>query len=116
MVRADSGRHHRRHRHRCRRLCDGPVQTTADFVTARYFGDGSTGSTGSEALSHTYAFAGTYTVTVTATDEYGKTGTTSRTIAISGPPDVSAARRLIIRLRAIRNSQPRNDPRAGSGS
>ena len=57
-----------------------PAVQVAGFTYAWNFGDGSTG-TGASA-SHTYASAGTYTVTVSATDEYGKTGTSSETVVV----------------------------------
>ena len=36
---------------------------------------------------HTYAAAGTYTATLTVTDNSGATGTTTRTVTVSGPPN-----------------------------
>ena len=61
-----------------------PAVQAAGFTYAWNFGDGSTGS--GATASHTFASAGTYTVTVTATDEYGKMGTASETITISARP------------------------------
>ncbi len=60
-----------------------PADTAAGFTYAWNFGDGGT-ATGADP-SHTFASAGTYTVTVTATDEYGLSGTASGTITISVP-------------------------------
>ena len=60
-----------------------PAVQAAGYTYAWTFGDGTTGTGGTS--SHTYATAGTYTVTVTAMDEYGKTGTASETITISAP-------------------------------
>jgi PKD repeat protein len=54
-----------------------PAVQAAPFTHAWNFGDGSTGS--GATASHSFASAGTYTVTVTAKDEYGKTGTTTGT-------------------------------------
>ena len=49
-----------------------PVVQAAGFTYNWNFGDSTTGTGAS--LSHTYSAAGTYTVSVTATDEYGKSG------------------------------------------
>lgn len=48
------------------------------------FGDGSPEGTGATA-SHTYAAAGTYTVTLTVTDSTGKTGTVSHDVSVMAP-------------------------------
>ena len=53
-------------------------------TTAFDFGDGSS-QTGGD-VSHTYAAAGTYAVTVTATDSAGNTATSARTIGVAAPP------------------------------
>ncbi len=58
-----------------------PAVQAAGFTYAWNFGDGSTGS--GATASHSYASAGTYTVSVTAKDEYGKTGTSSETLVVS---------------------------------
>src|SRR5271157_1398970 len=60
-----------------------PAVQAAGFTYAWNFGDGSTAS--GATASHTFASAGTYTVKVSATDEYGKTGTASGSIAITNP-------------------------------
>ena len=65
-----------------------PAVQAAGFTYSWNFGDG--GTTTGASPSHTFAAAGTYTVTVTATDEYGKTGTASGTVVIVGPPTVKA--------------------------
>jgi len=71
------------------------VATTATGSTARQiqsltvdFGDGSaetrTGVTGSVGFSHTYGRTGGYTITATAIDVAGNTGTASKAITIAG--------------------------------
>lgn len=52
------------------------------------FGDGSTGS--GARVSHTYAVQGTYTVTLTVTDDSGRRGTVSQTIPVAIPEDDSS--------------------------
>jgi PKD repeat protein len=49
------------------------------------FGDGSTGS--GQRVEHTYNSAGSYTVTLTVTDNSGKSGSTSHTVAVIKPND-----------------------------
>ncbi len=58
-----------------------PAVQAAGFTYSWVFGDGGTATGASP--SHTFAVGGTYTVTVSATDEYGKTGTASGTIVIA---------------------------------
>src|SRR5271157_4151560 len=65
-----------------------PAVQAKGFTYSWNFGDGGTATVASP--SHTYASAGTYTVTVSATDEYGKTGTTTGTITILSAPVVNA--------------------------
>jgi PKD repeat protein len=65
-----------------------PAVQAAGFTYAWNFGDGGTGS--GATASHSFASAGTYTVSVTAKDEYGKTGTATETITILGGPVVNA--------------------------
>ncbi len=61
-----------------------PADQAAGFTYAWTFGDGGTATGASP--SHTYASVGTYTVEVTATDEYGLSGMASGTIVISTSP------------------------------
>ena len=57
-----------------------PAVQAAGFTYSWNFGDGSTGT--GATTSHIYTSAGTFTATVTAMDEYGKSGTASGTIVI----------------------------------
>lgn len=60
-----------------------PADTAAGFTYAWNFGDGTTGS--GPSVTHTYAAAGTYTLTLTATDKEGQVGTKSVTVAVFDP-------------------------------
>src|SRR6056297_3201452 len=65
---------------------DGSGSSDSDGTIASYawdFGDGSTGS-GSTA-SHSYAAGGTYTVTLTVTDDAGATDASSQNVTVSEP-------------------------------
>jgi PKD repeat protein len=73
-----------------------PSVQAAGFSYSWNFGDGSLAVLGGASPSHTFASAGTYTVNVTATDEYGKTGSASGTITISTPPTISAGSALTV--------------------
>ena len=58
---------------------------TGDTFTYLWnFGDGTATST-SSAPSHTFPAAGTYTVTLTVTDGWGKAATTTRQVTVSAP-------------------------------
>jgi PKD repeat protein len=64
---------------------DASTSTDADGTIASYswnWGDGTATSTGAQA-SHTFATAGNKTVTLTATDNSGTTGSTTQTIPVS---------------------------------
>lgn len=65
---------------------DGRGSTDENAPTLTYswsFGNGRTGS--GSVPTHTYTSASTYTVTLTVRDEYGLTGTTTRTVTITEP-------------------------------
>jgi PKD repeat protein len=65
---------------------DGRASTDENAPTLTYswnFGNGRTGS--GPVPTHTYTTANTYTVTLTVRDEYGLTGTTTRTVTITEP-------------------------------
>lgn len=53
------------------------------------FGDGETGS--GTHVQHTYAYGGTYDVTVTVTDESGNTTSSAAGLAVTGPPPPTPA-------------------------
>jgi PKD repeat protein len=75
---------------------DGSASSdTAPGTIASYawnWGDNTGVTTGTTATNgHTYATAGTYTVGLTVTDNGGATGTTTRSVTVSGPPPANAA-------------------------
>ncbi|MDO9379201.1 MAG: PKD domain-containing protein [Nocardioidaceae bacterium] len=68
---------------------DGSGSTDSDGTVASYawtFGDGGTATTAKP--DHTYTQAGTYTVTLTVTDDDGATDVSSKDVVITGPANV----------------------------
>jgi len=66
---------------------DASSSSDSDGTISSYdwtFGDGATGS--GVTASHTYAVAGTYSVTLTVTDNGGATATTSTDVTVVAPP------------------------------
>ncbi|MDE0804277.1 MAG: PKD domain-containing protein, partial [Acidimicrobiales bacterium] len=66
---------------------DGTASADVDGTIVSHdwdFGDGETGT--GEVLSHVYAAAGTYTVTLTVTDDEGATGVASDQVTTDAPP------------------------------
>lgn len=71
-------------------------KTTSDHRIASYmwdFGDGSAlVTTGNPITSHTFTAANTFTVTLTVTDDLGRTGITSGTVSVTAPPELTPVR------------------------
>jgi PKD repeat protein len=67
---------------------DSPVDTAAGFTYAWAFGDGTTSA--QQNPGHTYASAGTYTVTLTVTDQGGLTGSAATTLQVAAPTTPAA--------------------------
>jgi PKD repeat protein len=60
---------------------------TGDTITYSWnWGDGTADSTGA-GVSHVYSTPGTYIITLTATDGWGKSATTERTVTLTEPAD-----------------------------
>ena len=69
---------------------NGSASTDPNGTIASYawtYGDGGTG-TGATS-SHTYENAGSYTISLTVTDNDGLTGSTTRTVNVTAPPPVT---------------------------
>src|SRR5579875_5034 len=71
---------------------DASASSDPDGTLTTYswnFGDGTTTGTAAATMSHTYAAPGTYNVTLTVTDNGGKTGSISHTVTVAAPPTAS---------------------------
>lgn len=71
---------------------DGSSSSDPDGAIATYawsYGDGSSGT--GVTSQHTYAAPGTYTITLTVTDDRGGSNATSFDVTVSGPPNVPPA-------------------------
>ena len=57
------------------------------------WGDGTALSTGASPAAHVYAAAGNYTITLTTTDGWGKTASTTRNVSLTEPAEQPGAER-----------------------
>jgi DNA-binding beta-propeller fold protein YncE len=85
---------------------DGSGSSDPDGTIARYewnFGDGTSGSSTGPVATHTYASAGTYTATLTVTDDAGCSTTqvfTGRTVYCNGTAAATTTRTVTVSLSA----------------
>lgn len=64
---------------------------TGDTITYSWnWGDGTTPSTGASPSAHTYAAAGNYTITLTATDGWGKSASVTKNVSLAEPANNTA--------------------------
>jgi PKD repeat protein len=64
---------------------------TGDTISYSWnWGDGTALSTGASPSAHIYAAAGSYTITLTATDGWGRSASTTRNVTLSEPPGNTA--------------------------
>jgi PKD repeat protein len=72
---------------------DGSASTDSDGTIVSYawdFGDGITATDTLATASHTYAAAGTYTVSLTVTDDGGLTGSATQSVNVTAPAAATA--------------------------
>jgi PKD repeat protein len=92
-----------------------PVGTVAAY--AWNFGDGATATTSDPTITHTYASAGTYPVSLTVTDSAGTSSTqvfTGQTVSRNGGPSATAASSIVIAAPTVASST--TGPSPGSPS
>ncbi|HXN58058.1 MAG TPA: PKD domain-containing protein, partial [Candidatus Angelobacter sp.] len=65
---------------------DGSASSSANSIAAYGWSFGDATGTSGVTASHTYAAAGTYTVTLTVTDTFGQTGTQTHQVLAANPP------------------------------
>jgi large repetitive protein len=59
---------------------------TGDVISYSWnWGDGTAASTGASPAAHTYAASGSYTITLTTTDGWGKSASTTRSVSLTEP-------------------------------
>ncbi len=91
---------------------------TGDVIAYSWnWGDGTPVSTGASPAAHVYAAAGNYTITLTTTDGWGKTASTTRNVSLSEPagntaPSVSFTVVLHV-VHAVHDQQLRHHGRPG---
>jgi PKD repeat protein len=91
------------------------TDTTAGFTYSWNFGDGSSAVSGANP-SHTFANAGSYTVTLTAADVYGTKGSTSVSVVVSTSPSATFGGPSPVTAGTTSAQVTFTNPTGGSGS